>query len=143
MKRLLISVVVLLFLSGCAAGGIQLKSGAGEIAAGSTAITAGYLIGKNNPEKVPDWNQWVGDLLAMEPGESVISFETLLVKGFDYFIDEPFLELQFNKLIGLLEFPDLQPPDAAFLKPQYLDYVKRILRDFRDGLEAGRLEAGS
>lgn len=141
MKRILLIVLALVFLSGCA--GVQSKSETVEIAAGTVAITAGYLIGKNNPDKVTDWNRWVDGLLIMKPGETVISFETLLAKGFDYLVDEPFLELQFNKLIRLLEFPELQPPSAAFLTSKYLDYLKSILRDFRDGLEAGRLEAGS
>ena len=138
MKTLLVSVLALLFLTGCA--GVQLKSDTAEIAAGATAATAGYLIGKNNPDRVTDWIEWADKLLDLEQGASVVSFESLLAKGFDLLVDEPFLELQFNKLIRLLEFPELQPPEVAFLKAEYLEYIKLIVGDFRDGLLAGQKE---
>jgi len=139
MKKLLVSVLALLFLTAC--GGVQLKSDTAEIAAGATAATAGYLIGKNNPDKVTSWVEWADKLIDLEQGTTVISFEILLAKGFDLIADEPFLELQFNKLIRLLEFPELQPPDMPFLKNEYLEYIRLIIGDFKDGLLAGLDEA--
>lgn len=141
MKKILIGVLALLFLTGC--GHVQLKSDTAEIAAGTIAVTAGYLIGKNNPEKVADWNQWIDRIVSFEAGDSVLNFEVLLSKGFNLVIDEPFLELQFNKLIRLLEFPELQPPSAAFLTADYMNFIRLVLQDFRDGLGVGQLEANA
>lgn len=141
MKKLFVSVLALLFLTACGGGGVSLRSDTAEIAAGATAATAGYLIGTNNPDKITDWVKWADKLLDFEQGASVVSFESLLAKGFDLVVDEPFLELQFNKLIRLLEFPELQPPEIPFLKAEYLEYIKLIVGDFRDGLLAGLEEA--
>lgn len=138
MKKLFLIALSLVFLSGCA-GGVQLKKDAGtEIAADISAATIGYLVGQNNLEKIPDWNRWLDTVLEIGEGDSVVSFEKLLAKGFDVVVDELFLKMQLEKLIRLLEFPDLQPPDLPFLRGEYVELVKIILRGFRDGLVAAK-----
>jgi len=138
MKRnLLILSLVILFLTGCA--GVSLKSDTTQIAVDVSATTIGYLVGQNNLDKIPEWNEWLDKLLALEVGDSVLSYELLLAKGIKL-IDKPFIELQFTKLIRLLEFPELQPPTLPFLKAEYLEMVQVVLSGFRDGLMAAKAE---
>lgn len=138
-RNLLILSLATLFLIGCA--GVSLKSDTTQIAADVSASTIGYLVGQNNPEKISEWNTWLNKLLSLESGDAVISYEKLLAKGFDFVIDEPFLEMQLNKLIRLLEFPELQPPPLPFLKAEYIEMVKIVLGGFKDGLQAALAEA--
>ena len=138
MKRnLLILSLAILFLVGCA--GVSVKSNTTEIAADVSSATIGYLIGQNNSDKIPEWNGWLDKLLFLKAGDSVLSYEKLLAKGFEL-IDEPFIEMQLSKFIRLLEFPELQPPGLPFLKAEYLKLVKVILSGFRDGLQAAQSE---
>ena len=105
-----------------------------------SAATAGYLIGQNNPAKIPGWNGWIDKVLAFKAGDSILTYETLLAKGFEFVADSPFLEMQFSKVIRLLEFPKLQPPGLPFLKAEYLEMVRIVLSGFRDGLYAAQAE---
>ena len=137
MKRnLMILSLAILFLTGCAPGSNTTQ----RVAADMSAATAGYLIGQNNLDKVPDWNKWLDSLLALKAGDSVLTYETLLAKGFEFVADSPFLEMQFSKVIRLLEFPELQPPGLPFLKAEYLEMVRIVLSGFRDGLYAAQAE---
>ena len=104
------------------------------------AATAGYLIGQNNPAKIPDWNGWLDKILAFKAGDSTVNYEKALAEGFNVMVDKPFIEMQLNKLIRLLEFPELQPPTLPFLKAEYLEMVKIVLSSFRDGLYAAQAE---
>jgi hypothetical protein len=45
-----------------------------------------------------------------------------------------------KKLIRLLEFPELQPPDLPFLTGDYVAMVKIVLTGFREGLMAAKAE---
>ena len=137
-KNLLILGLVIIFLTGCA--GISLKSETTQVAADMSAATAGYLIGQNSVDRIPIWNEWLDSLLALNPGDSVLTYENLLAKGFDL-VDKPFIEMQLNKLIRLLEFPKLQPLELPFLKAEYLEMVRMVLSGFRDGLQAALAES--
>ena len=138
MKRnLLILGLAIVFLTACA--GISLRDNTTQVAIDVSAATTAYLIGQNNPDKIPDWNKWIDKLLSLKAGDSVLTYETLLAKGFEL-IDKPFIEMQLNKLIRLLEFPELQPPGLPFLKAEYLKLVKVIFSGFRDGLQAAQSE---
>ena len=106
-----------------------------------SAATAGYLIGQNNITKIPEWNGWLDKLLSFKAGDSVISYEKLLAEGFEITVGSPFLEMQFSKVIRLLEFPELQPPSLPFLKAEYIEMVRIVLSGFRDGLYAAQAEA--
>ena len=141
-KKLFLITLSLLFLTGCASTGVQLKKDVStEIAIDISASTIGYLVGQNNIEKIPEWNRWLDTVLEIGEGDSVVSFEKLLAKGFDLVIDEPFLKMQLEKLIRLIEFPELQPPELPFLKGEYVELVKIILGGFRDGLQAAKAQA--
>jgi len=139
MKKLLVSVLALLFLTGCA--GVSLKSDTSQVAADISAATIGYLVGQNNLDKIPEWNKWLDTVLEIGEGDSVISYEKLLAKGFDLVINEPFRKMQLEKLIRLIEFPELQPPELPFLKAEYIEMVKVVLFGFKDGLQAALAEA--
>ena len=140
MKRnLLILSLVIAFLTGCA--GMQLKSDTSEIAVDLSASTIGYLVGQNNLDKIPEWTTWIDKVLAFEQGDTVLSYETVLAEAFSLVVDSPFLEMQFKKLIRLFEFPELQPPELAFLTSDYIKYVKIVASGFNDGLMAAKAEA--
>ena len=137
MKRNLLTLsLAILFLIGCGTGSNTRQQ---QAVADMSAATIGYLVGQSNLEKIPDWNAWLDKLLAFNPGDSVLSYETLLAKAFE-FVEEPFIEMQLNKLIRLLEFPELQPPGLPFLKAEYLEMVRIVLSGFRDGLYAAQAE---
>ena len=124
-RNLLILSLATLFLIGCA--GVSLKSDTTQIAADVSASTIGYLVGQNNLDKIPEWNKWLDTVLEIGEGDSVISYEKLLAKGFDLVINEPFRKMQLEKLIRLIEFPELQPPELPFLKAEYIEMVKVVL----------------
>ena len=135
MKRnLLILSLAILFLTACATG-----SNTRQVTVEMSAATAGYLIGQNNLSKIPDWNGWLDKILAFKAGDITISYKQALAKAFEL-VDKPFIEMQLNKLICLLEFPELQPPTLPFLKAEYLEMVKIVLSGFRDGLYAAQAE---
>jgi len=141
MKRnLLILAIVIPFLIGCAGVSIK-KDATTETGADISATTIGYYVGRNNVDKIEQWNKWLDPILALQQGDTVFSYEELLKKGFDLVLDEPFLELQLKKLINLLEFPELQPPEMPFLTGDYIDMLKIVLGGFRDGLEAALKES--
>lgn len=140
MKRnLLILSLAILFLIGC--GIVSLKSDTTQIAADMSAATSGYLVGQNNLSKIPDWNAWIDKIFAFKAGDSTISWENALAEVGKITIGSPFLEMQFNKILGLLEFPELQPPALPFLRSEYLEMVQIVLSGFRDGLMAAKAEA--
>jgi len=143
--KLLILTLAIVFLIGCGhkCQGPQLKSGSQtqQVAIDVTASTIGYYVGKNNLSHVPLWNKWINSLLELEQGDTVLSYENLLAKGFDLVVDEPFLEMQLKKLIRLLEFPELQPPNMPFLTGPYMEMVRLVLGGFQEGLEAAQAEA--
>ena len=143
MKILLVSVLALLFLTGCAfmQGSVKPSSETAIVAVDLSASTIGYLVGKNNLEKIPAWNEWTDRVIAFKPGDSVLTFEELLSKGFAIVADSPFLEMQFSKLIRLFEFPELQPVNVPFLTKEYLDMVEIVILGFRDGLVVAQAEA--
>ena len=145
MKRnLLILGIVTAFLIGCVPGctGLQVKKDqTTETAVDISASTIGYYVGKNNVDLIPEWNKWLDKVLAFEQGDSVLSYETLLNEGFKLVTDEPYLEMQLKKLIRLLDFPELQPPELPFLTSDYIEMVKIVLGGFRDGLEAALRES--
>jgi len=105
-----------------------------------SAATAGYLIGQNNLSKIPDWNGWLDKILAFKAGDSTVNYKKALAEGFNLTVDNPFIEMQFSKVIRLLEFPELQPPTLPFLKAEYLEMVRIVLSGFRDGLTAAQTE---
>jgi len=105
-----------------------------------SAATAGYLIGQNNLSKIPEWNAWLDKLLSLKAGDSVINYEKLLAEGFEITVGSPFLEMQLTKVVRLLEFPELQPPDLPFLKAEYIEMIRIVLSGFRDGLYAAQAE---
>jgi len=117
------------------------KDATTETGADISATTIGYYVGRNNVDKIEQWNKWLDPILALQQGDTVFSYEELLKKGFDLVLDEPFLELQLKKLINLLEFPELQPPEMPFLTGDYIDMLKIVLGGFRDGLEAALKES--
>lgn len=116
----------------------SLKSDTSEITVDIAASTIGYLVGQNNVEKIPEWNEWIDKILALEVGTSTIDYEKLLAKGFKIVVDDPFLKMQFGKLINLLEFPEIQPPELPFLNADYLKLVQLIIGGFKDGLTAAQ-----
>jgi len=138
-KKLFVLLILAIFLGGCA--GISLKSDTTEVAIDVSASTIGYLVGQKNLEKIPNWNEWIDKILAIEYGTPTLSYEKLLAKGFEIVLDSPFLEMQLNKLIKLLEFPEIQPPELPFLKEEYINLVKIVMGGFRDGLVAAQTEA--
>ena len=141
MKRnLVILGIAILFLTACAGVSIK-KDQTTETVADIAAGTIGYYVGKNNVDLIPEWNKWLDKILALQQGDTVFSYEELLKKGFALVTDEPYLEMQLNKLIRLLEFPELQPPELPFLTGDYIEMVKVVLGGFRDGLEAALKES--
>ena len=136
--RLLIPILVTLLLIGCGVGFKNEKSQ--DVAIDVAASTIGYYVGRNNLELIPEWNKWLSPLIELEQGDTVFSYETLLAKGFDLVVDEPFLKMQFKKLIALLDFPELQPPEAPFLTGPYIKMVKLMLGGFQEGLMAAEAE---
>ena len=146
--KLLVLLTLVIFLGGCA--GISLKSQTTEVVIDIGAATIGYAVGQNNLKKIPEWNEWIDKILALKPGISTVSYEKLLAKGFQIICDSPFsgcenpfLEMQFKKLLKLLEFPEIQPPELPFLKEEYINLVKIVMGGFRDGLVAAQAEAKS
>ena len=122
MKKLLVSVLALLFLTGCA--GVSLKSDTSQVAADISAATIGYLVGQNNLDKIPEWNKWLDTVLEIGEGDSVISYEKLLAKGFDLVINEPFRKMQLEKLIrlitsgrGMEHKPEMLDPGRSSTRP--------------------------
>lgn len=111
-----------------------------QVTTDMSAATAGYLIGQNNLDKIPEWNGWLNKILTFKAGDSVISYEKALADGFKIVSDSPFLEMQFPKVIRLLEFPELQPPSLPFLKAEYLEMVRIVLVGFKDGLYAAQAD---
>jgi len=138
--KLLTLILATLFLTGCAGVSIK-KDATTETAADISASTIGYYVGRNNVDKIPQWNAWLDEITALDQGDTVLSYESLLVKGFDLVVDEPFLEMQLKKLVRLLEFPKLQPPDLPFLTGDYMAMVKIVLAGFREGLGAAQEES--
>lgn len=134
MKKLLMIGMALLFLSACST--VSISNDTSNIAIDGAASTIGYLIGKENPEKVSQWIDWGNKILEIKPGFPVNSFEKLLAIGMEISTDDKFLKMQFNKLIKLLDFPELQPPDLSFLQEKYIARVKLIIAGFLDGLYA-------
>ena len=141
MKRnLVILGIAILFLTACAGVSFK-KDQTTETAVDISASTLGYYVGKNNVDLIPEWNKWLDKVLAFEQGDSVLSYETLLNEGFKLVTDEPYLEMQLKKLIRLLDFPELQPPELPFLTSDYIEMVKIVLGGFRDGLEVALKES--
>jgi hypothetical protein len=138
--KLLILTLAIALLTGCAGISIK-KDTTTEVATDIAASTIGYYVGKNNPERIDHWNGWIDMLLEFGQGDTVLSFEELLGHGFDLVVGEPFLEMQLKKLIRLLEFPELQPPDLPFLTGDYVAMVKIVLTGFREGLMAAKAES--
>jgi hypothetical protein len=136
--KLLTLILAIALLTGCAVGFKNEKSQ--DIAIDVAASTIGYYVGKNNAEIIPEWLRWLEPLLALEQGDTVMTYEDLLAKGFDLVLDEPFLEMQLKKLINLLEFPELQPSEAPFLTGPYIKMVRLILGGFQEGLMAAKAE---
>ena len=142
MRTILVVLLSSLFLivSGCA--GLQFKGNSAAVITSVGASSLGYYIGKNNQDKINQWIEWIDGtkefvgLTELAPGDSILTYESVLVRGLEYASIDPYLELQFSKLIKLLEFPELQPPDVPFLTKEYIDYIKTIINDFRDGLLA-------
>jgi len=125
--------------SGCA--GLQFKSETNEVAIDIAASTIGYLIGQKNLDQISKWNKWIDQILALEEGVSTASYEELLAKAFNLISKDPFLEMQFEKLLKLLEFPELQPLGLPYLNPEYLKIVKIVMNGFKDGLMTAQAAA--
>lgn len=138
-KRLIVIVISLLFLIGCA--GLSLKSETSEITVDIAASTIGYLAGQKNLDKISEWTKWINQILALEEGASIASYEKLLAIGLNAVCEDPFLNMQFGKLLKLLDFPELQPPDLPFLTSDYLKLVKIVMGGLKDGLVAAQLAA--
>jgi len=136
MKKLIIAMLFLPFLIGC--GSAQLSNEQSEVAIDIAASTIGYLVGKNNPDKINQWIEWGDKLLKIEAGLSVDSYEELLAIGIEMSTDDEFLKMELEKLIRLLDFPDLQPPESLALLERYVERVKLIIKGFLDGLYAAR-----
>ena len=139
MKRLFVLIMLLPFLAGCSVAPISSETN--DIAIDIAASTIGYLIGKEYPDKVDQWIEWGNRILEIEPGLPVDSYEELLVVGIEMSTDDEFLKMQIIKLIRLLDFPELQPPDSLILLEKYVERVKLIVRGFLDGLYATRFNA--
>ena len=137
--RLIVMVVSLLFLIGCA--GISLKDNTSQITIDIAASTIGYVAGQKNLDKIPEWNGWIDKILALKAGAPTVSYEKLLAKGLDAVCDDPFLNMQFGKLTKLLDFPELQPPDLPYLKAEYVELVKLVMGGLKDGLVAAQAAA--
>jgi len=136
MKKLIIAMLLPLFLIGC--GSVQTSNEQSEVAIDIAASTIGYLVGKNNPDKINQWIEWGNVILKIEPGFLVDSFEEFLAIGIEMSTDDEFLKMQFVKLIRLLDFPALQPPDLSVLQSAYVDRIKIIISGFLDGLQAAK-----
>jgi len=136
MKKLIIAMLLPLFLIGC--GSVQQPNETEEIAIDIAASTIGYLVGKNNPDKINQWIEWGDKLLKIEAGLPVDSYEELLAIGVEISTDDEFLKMELEKLIRLLDFPDLQPPESLVLLERYVERVKLIVKGFLDGLYAAR-----
>jgi len=136
MKKLIIAMLLPLFLIGC--GSVQQPNETEEIAIDIAASTIGYLVGKNNPDKINQWIEWGDTLLKIEAGLPVDSYEELLAVGIEMSTDDEFLKMELEKLIRLLDFPDLQPPESLILLNRYVERVKLIIKGFFDGLYAAR-----
>jgi len=136
MKKLIIAMLLPLFLIGC--GSVQQPNETEEIAIDIAASTIGYLVGKNNPDNINQWIEWGDKLLKIEAGLPVDSYEELLAIGIEMSTDDEFLKMQFVKLIRLLDFPALQPPNLSVLQSAYVDRIKIIISGFLDGLQAAK-----
>jgi len=141
--KLLIPILASLLLIGCAPGSSLIKfneNQAAKTGIKGTASTLGYFIGANNIDLIPEWNKWADRLLAFEQGDSVSSFQDLLISGADYVTDSEFLKLKFTEFVSLFEFPKLQPATNPFLTGPYLEMVKLVLKGFQEGLMAAQAE---
>lgn len=137
MKRLIVIVlgITLLFLSGCAGAG--LSNNAEEVLLDIGSSEAGYRLGKAHPEKRGLWVKWVDKLLAFEVGDLVVGWEKVLAHGLsEYIAINPYEEMQLERLLKLLDLPDLQPPETPFLTEEYLAKAKIVLLGFKEGLLA-------
>lgn len=134
--KLGVLLTLIIFLGGCA--GVSLKDNTTQVSIDIAASTIGYIAGQKNLDQIPKWNKWIDQILALEVGVATASYEELLAVAFNEVSDDPFLEMQFTKLIRLLEFPELQPPDLPFLKAEYLELVKIVMGGLKDGLIAAQ-----
>ena len=134
--KLGVLLILVIFLGGCA--GMQLTSEPAQKIGDIGASMAGYVAGKNNLDQIPKWIGWIDDILALEAGASVVSYKELLAIGFNEVSDDPFLKMQFGKIMGLLEFPKLQPPDLPFLTSDYVKAIKIVMGGLKDGLVAAQ-----
>ena len=134
--KLSVLLILVIFFAGCA--GLQLKSEPAQDIGNIAASMAGYVAGKNNLDQIPKWIKWIDDILALEAGASVESYEELLTIGFNEVSNDQFLKMEFEKIMGLLEFPELQPPNLPFLTADYLKMVGSVLGGLKDGLMAAQ-----
>ena len=132
-KLIMLMAVMCLFCLPSRAGNVQMNEDTTSVVLDTTPVTIGYLIGKENPEQIDQWIDWGEKLLAIEPGFGIQSYEELLALGIELTINDPFLELQMNKLMALLEFPDL-PVDTQFLDSSQVTKIRIVIKGFLDGL---------
>lgn len=142
MNKIMVSCLVIAFLIGSAScAGIQLKEDPTQTQitiSKVSARTAGYLIGKNNPDEIDKWSKWASRILALESGETPIRLEVILADALDYVEFDAFLRQQIEDLITLFDLPQLQPPEFTFLTSQYLVRLRIIISAFVEGLIAAK-----
>ena len=135
-KKLIVMVISLLFLCGCA--GVSLKDNTTQVSIDIAASTIGYVAGQKNLDKIPEWSKWIDKILALEAGAPTVNYEDLLAIAFEAVCKDPFLAMQFGKLTKLLDFPELQPPDLPYLKAEYVELIKVVMGGLKDGLVAAQ-----
>jgi len=139
--KLLIVILASLLLIGCSIGFKNTKTQ--ETAVDLSASTIGYYVGQNNIDRIPQWNEWLDPILKLEQGDTVFTYEKLLKKGLALVSDDPFLEMQFKKLLNLLDFPELQPPELPFLTGDYVKMIRLVLGAFQEGLAVAEKKANN
>ena len=145
MKKLLILILSLLFLSGCTLPWMQdadnpqvinVQQMASDVNLASFVLS--YSVGKNNVRHIDEWSEFLTSIEELSAGTSIVTYEGLLADMLNLFADDPFYKVLFEKLLVRFDIPALQPPELPYLTEDYLVVIQAGIQGFLQGLEVAQ-----
>lgn len=126
-KTIIMGLILTLLLIGCAGTGIKLADNSATVLRNSATSTVGYLIVKNNPQFRAPMVEWYKAFQQTQGLTSVQQmFQAGIIQLSNAVSDDPFLILQINNAIKLLEI-NIDGPQTELDIEKYRIYVDSFM----------------
>ena len=130
--RKLISILLVLAFVGCVHIGVKPDKELLTVLQKSAISTVGYLVAKNNPDKIPDLMKWYEGFLELEEFYDIqTSYQDGAAKLSELISDDAFLQLQIKNAMDILEVTVEGP-----MVPEEVEKYKYIVDYFMLGVAA-------